>query len=347
MKKWEKFERLVAAINKTTSSGGEVIWNTKLSRRQFDVAIRFRFDTCEHLILFECRDKKRKCTLSEIEAFVTKALDAGADEIVFVSSSGFQSGAINAAKKHNVHIYTLKEINELPPEVVARGLIPAIHIRNIELLGDTEEPVLRLSNYGPRTDFEVKSIKIQNESGSTSIEQIISTVHSELDAKANKEPQRFIVPLQRESIAHVGHTDDKFPVRALAFTYQITLAQQVNTSGLDPSVLPQSYAYQNILTGEGSTHISKDLNLGFDTEFEVGVFYLHPHNKFVYLCEEIEGDTATMFLVESYQHKTLLMARMKFNVDKAVHYVKIKDANEISRLNKIYQKFLSDTGAAT
>ncbi|MCH7497683.1 MAG: restriction endonuclease, partial [Candidatus Marinimicrobia bacterium] len=120
MKKWEKFERLVAAINRTSASGGEVIWNARIKGRQFDVSIQFRFDTYKHLILLECRDRKRKCTLSEIEAFVTKASDAGADEIIVVSSSGFQSGATTVAKKHNVRLYTLKEINELPPDVVLR-----------------------------------------------------------------------------------------------------------------------------------------------------------------------------------------------------------------------------------
>ena len=101
-KKWKKFERVVAAIHVAENSGTSVTWNEHINGRQFDVAIRFKFQFYDYLVLIECRDKKSKVKAEPVEAFVTKSRDAGANKAIIVSSSGFQSGAKTVAAKHHI-----------------------------------------------------------------------------------------------------------------------------------------------------------------------------------------------------------------------------------------------------
>jgi hypothetical protein len=54
-KKWKKFERVVAAIHVAENSGATVTWNEHINGRQFDVAIRFKFQFYDYLTLIECK----------------------------------------------------------------------------------------------------------------------------------------------------------------------------------------------------------------------------------------------------------------------------------------------------
>ena len=42
-KKWQKFERVVAAIHLAQAKGASVTWDEHIDGRQFDVVIRFKF----------------------------------------------------------------------------------------------------------------------------------------------------------------------------------------------------------------------------------------------------------------------------------------------------------------
>ena len=101
-KKWKKFERVVAAIHVAEHSGATVTWNDHINGRQFDVVIRFKFQFYEYLTLIECRDEQRRVEAGDVDAFVTKSRDAGANKAIIVSSSGFQSGAKTIAERHNI-----------------------------------------------------------------------------------------------------------------------------------------------------------------------------------------------------------------------------------------------------
>src|SRR6185369_6780888 len=117
-KKWKKFERVVAAIHRAEAKGAAVSWNDNINGRQFDVVIRFKFQFYEYLVIVECKDHCRPVEAKEIDAFVTKSADAHANKAVVVSSQGFQTGAVDVAKKHNIELFTLTEVQAMPEDIL-------------------------------------------------------------------------------------------------------------------------------------------------------------------------------------------------------------------------------------
>src|SRR5258708_248925 len=144
-KKWKKFERLVAAIHVAETSGANVTWNEHINGRQFDVVIRFKFQFYEYLVLIECRDHERSIEAEDVEAFVTKSHDAGANKAIFVSGSGFQSGAKDVAKKHNIELFTLTEIHEMPEGKLADTIISVLVLWPVGFWKTGTKQVLALS----------------------------------------------------------------------------------------------------------------------------------------------------------------------------------------------------------
>lgn len=131
-KKWKKFERLTAAIHLVDMKDHvDVKWDEKIDGRQFDVILKFKANFYNYLTVIECKDYTRKVSVDKIESFITKSRDVGANKAIFVSSSGFQEGAIKVAGKHNIELFTLEEINSFFQEALSHDLSPALNIYNI------------------------------------------------------------------------------------------------------------------------------------------------------------------------------------------------------------------------
>lgn len=122
--KWQTFERLVVAVHKATARGANVEWNAKLDRRQFDVVMRFRVGSYDYLTVIECKDQNRAVSVEQVEAFITKSRDAGADKSVMVSRSGFQDGAVKVARRHNIDLFELSRLNAIPEELLDCCVLP-------------------------------------------------------------------------------------------------------------------------------------------------------------------------------------------------------------------------------
>jgi hypothetical protein len=103
----EYLERLVAGIQAVSTGGADVRWNEELNGRQFDVVVRFKMGTLQYLVLIEVKNRTRKAGAEDLDDFVTKARDQNANKAVFVTTAGFQSGAIEVAKRHGIEIFTL------------------------------------------------------------------------------------------------------------------------------------------------------------------------------------------------------------------------------------------------
>ena len=106
----EFLERVVAGVQSalTSSADAEVIWNDTLGGRQFDVSVRFKLGGLRYLVLIEVKNRTRKASASDVEAFVQKANDQGANKRVFVTVAGFQTGAIAVARHHDVDLFTVE-----------------------------------------------------------------------------------------------------------------------------------------------------------------------------------------------------------------------------------------------
>src|SRR3546814_18495417 len=90
IKEDEYLERVVAGIHAVSSGDAEVIWNESINGRQFDVVVRFQLGTLAYLVLVEVKNRSRRASAQDVEAFVTKARDQQASKAVFVTVAGFQ-----------------------------------------------------------------------------------------------------------------------------------------------------------------------------------------------------------------------------------------------------------------
>ncbi|OWV73009.1 hypothetical protein ATY77_08365 [Rhizobium sp. R634] len=100
-------EMLAAALQRATIPDADVQWNVKVGTRQFDVLATIAAGMHKILIGYEVKNKTRPVAVDAIDAFVTKTRDAGVNKAVFVSRSGFQSGAITVAAKHNIDLFQI------------------------------------------------------------------------------------------------------------------------------------------------------------------------------------------------------------------------------------------------
>lgn len=85
--------------------------------------------------------------------------------------------------------------------------------------------------------------------------------------------------------------------------------------------------------------------LGVNTVFEEGKFYHQPQlQNFLYYCEKIEGESATMLLLKSYQHGKLVRMQLKEPLGSSKYYVEITGEAEIERSKELYEEFVEHRG---
>lgn len=125
---WKKFEQKVYELQKFLSPESRIIYDFKkegfLSRttRQTDVALFDKIGSTEIFIAVECKDKKRKIGVAEVDGFNTKIRDIMANKGVMVASNGFTKGAVNLAKNCGIDLYVLST-NEDVKELNIKGIV--------------------------------------------------------------------------------------------------------------------------------------------------------------------------------------------------------------------------------
>ena len=112
---WGEVELLTAALHHESSEGAVVKWDDKINGRQFDVTVRFSNGPYDYLTVVECKNKKAKVAVREVEAFVTKSKRVHANKAVMVSTTGYQSGAVEVAEDEDIVLLNLVERNDTSP----------------------------------------------------------------------------------------------------------------------------------------------------------------------------------------------------------------------------------------
>jgi len=120
-RKGRDLEKLIAVLEKslskdptrTVTSPFFVKDRVTNDKREHDVGIVFKDGHREILTALECRDRSRKVTVNEVEAFATKCADTRVDRCGIVSSNGFSANALSKAKHLKVECYTLEEVESL------------------------------------------------------------------------------------------------------------------------------------------------------------------------------------------------------------------------------------------
>ncbi|HEV3076544.1 MAG TPA: restriction endonuclease [Thermoanaerobaculia bacterium] len=110
---WKKFEKLSLGIHLLKRDGAHITRDERVvgkrtgRPRQVDISIRFRNGYYEYFAAVECKDTL--VGLEQIEAFVVKLEDIGAQKGIVISSTGFQAGAVEAAKAYGIDLFHLGE----------------------------------------------------------------------------------------------------------------------------------------------------------------------------------------------------------------------------------------------
>jgi hypothetical protein len=343
-KKWKKFERVVVAIHVAENSGAKITWNEHINGRQFDVAIRFKFQFYDYLVLIECRDKKSKVKAEAVEAFVTKSRDSGANKAIIVSSSGFQSGAKTVATKHNIELFTLTEIQTMTALTLADKFGSVLVLLPIGFWRTGTRELVSLSTIPTQRENEIANIRMIGFGNARLID--ILKPYSQLVAPfdipgvpkfgptfpfATKTRHNSAITLQLGTkIVFPGGTIE-IPVSHLLLSYWL---QDAKTA--IPGVNPAQYQYTNEQTQKTNTVNADELQLGFETKLEPGKYYFDPQMNAPYYCESIVDKGALLFLLYSYQQGNFAQAKCVVPLSAAGNFFEITDAAEIAKLEILY-----------
>ncbi len=137
--KWKRFEKITAGIHMLIHRGAVVKFNDSIKGkrtgrdRQVDVSIRTNQGFYDYLTVIECKDKKRRVEMEEVEAFNTKRLDLDAQLGIMVSPVGFQEGAkAAAASGDSIRLFTLTEVKSDWVKILKADVLSLPFPSNIE-----------------------------------------------------------------------------------------------------------------------------------------------------------------------------------------------------------------------
>lgn len=355
----EYLERVVAGIQAATNDNSEVKWNDIINGRQFDCTVRFKKGTLNYFVIFEVKNKGRKSSANDIEAFVTKGRDQNANKLVFVTVSGFQSGAIEVAKRHGIDLYKIyfddKDISIPKHQGIIRiinenysgiGRTPQlqigdeIHINNVTniVLKYFDGNKISMPKEASQLTYYCKKTKFKN---GTSIEDII---HNNLDFLVELNETRKI-DIEIKPPMRLSAPDEYFfksgIVKSIEIEVKGVLSKQIlGNIKIDPGLFTSKVVYENVLNNEIYRFELYDLILGSDN-IEVGKFYCTMHPLNYYYCDDVSAKSIKWILIESFQNGDLIRATYTQDIVWAKHYIPVSDKKTISRLQKRLSDYLT------
>lgn len=342
--KWKTFERLVGAINAAEQRGAVVKWSEKINGRQFDVTVRFKHGLYEFLTVVECKDHSKPVPAEKVDALVTKARDAGADKAVMVAASGFQAGAVEVARRHNVQLFTLKTLAETPEGKLTDELTPVLCVFGFRFQEADSNGVIAIPEETGILRMSLRDNKIQGPSIDTTPEQVIDDVLDRVTQLATAMPQRFEVKYPVGTVLVHSNTGVRVPISTFSFHFCLVAVSELLTTeglGVDRYLSGSIYKLEEPLASEARTIDTSKLRHGFDTTLMPGKYYINPNLQFSYYCQAVIEDLATMVLVESYQLRNLIQVTFAIQQDWWSQFVEITNEAEIERLHQMYEAYLN------
>lgn len=329
-RKWELFERLVAAIHHAESGGARVMWNDKINKDQFDVTVRFQYGLYEYLTVIECKDHRRPVVKEKIDAFVTKSRRAKADMAVMVSSNGYQEGSIEVAKDEKIELFTLTQLNKIPEEILSARFTPGLRLRNIVIHSSDPNYSIELPKENNILTYIARNCLFQRNNMTLSLDKIIESKLPQIMQYVDEDEREFSVTTDFTYKTFIPYLEKYVNASSVTFTCKRTPIKVIEKPTLDPFLLYKfgvSYEYNDVLNDYKTSFQIQDLELGFDTKLESGKFYLAQRTGFYYYCRIIEDEIVTLDLVESYQYGTLLQAvRMQQEIKYQKNYIEVLDS---------------------
>lgn len=347
----EYLERIVAGIHAVTTSDAVVIWNEVINGRQFDVVVRFSLGTLQYLVLIEVKNKTRRASAQDLDAFVTKARDQNSNKAVFVSAAGFQAGAIEVGKRHGIDLFKVS-FDENQPELSASTSYLAIRRQNVPVpagvvptlsIGEPE-PVLSIDSIDlilkggrryalpdEQSQLTYYAAKTLFDDGSSLQDMLYQQRFPPVElGKSRKEsiklrPARCITP------------PDTFYLpagRLQAIDCVISVRNARIISGnvrIEPGAFRSPVIYTNVVTGTVDRFSLDQLPLGTGP-VTPGNFYFLLHPLRYYYCARVHEGLVTWDLIESFQSGEKMSGTYTQSIAYAAHYIPVTDKAIIRRL---------------
>ena len=334
------FERLVAAMHGAAGADVQTKWNDTINGRQFDVTLRFKKGLHDYLTVIECKHVGSKVPVEKVDAFVTKARDVLANKAVMVSSAGFQSGAVDAAKRHGIKLLTIDEAFEHPHPFDIKGQTPGICIYHARFIRGDDGKDIPLEETTGRFEYLWKESSLLYRSRERKLKDWVTTLEPTI---------RTTIPDREETVTlnfHPGALwkqpyEEDVLIRAFVFhrrPIDFVIPGDTGYSGLDRYLLERMGLSIRVMDEYGEILESKKLQeiaFDFDTHLQPGKFYWSPAVGFYYHFDGVDGDLLKWTLLESYQHGHLIQAKFTQKRENSRGYVEVEDENVLCRLRRM------------
>jgi restriction system protein len=111
---WKDYQKKAALFFETLGCNTEIesLIQGARAKHEVDVLVQFRRFGINSKWIIECKYWNVRVTKEKVLALISIVDDIGADRGVLISKMGFQSGAVLAAKRTNIHLTTLEELQE-------------------------------------------------------------------------------------------------------------------------------------------------------------------------------------------------------------------------------------------
>lgn len=342
-------EILTAALQRATISGADVQWNVKIGNRQFDVLATLPLGMHSVLLGYEVKNKTRKVSVEAMDAFVTKARDAGINKAIFVSTSGFQSGTIDVAKRHAVDLFTLEILPSGLPSIdkssahiiISQVGAPPFEELEVDVANDNQHmnaieqidlhysdgSVIALPDDPTQMSYYVEKSRFSN---GKSLGDLI-------DAEGGRP-----VPIDQTDKRDVVISDNIIPPDTFFLKNGNVDKARLHIKGVTGKVLASNarfeltsikstVRYTDVLSGKSIEVPANSLPVG-SKEFRPGDYYFLYDPLRYFHCEKIEDDTALIDMVESFQSAELVQASFMQSNAYSRYYFELFDKKIITRL---------------
>ena len=345
-------EMITAGLNRLSMPEADVQWNATVDGRQFDVLVTYKVGLHSVLLAFEVKDKKRPVSVDQIDAFVTKAKDLGANKTVFVSTAGFQSGAVSVAKRHKMDLFKLTFVDgrgpRLPPQylsVTRSGEVPTEPpiLEEGELQqGNVVERISLIYADGSQVDLpdEMSQMtyyanKIVDDTGASLNSFIGSYVTQDIGIGTVK---TIRIPTDTEIVAPDAYFVPSGRIHGVEV--DVVGREMKSLRGnvrMEMSSFSMPVRYENVLTGEHVETDVSDLPLG-PREPKVGSYFFQYFPLRYYYCDSVSKGLMNVYMVESFQMGELVQVVFRQKTKYAAHYTPLTDKKIEARLHQRLQR---------
>ena len=334
--KWKSLEILVSRLylqelapilnapnDKSTLVGAQVRWNfrkrgIKTKRlRQIDVAIWTRTGSLTSFYVVECKDSR--ITLGTVEEFKAKLedLELGAKGIMF-SSVGYDDGAKAAGTAHNIELFIVDELSgtktvtrnaeRFVPQVIKTTLAPSNPKGQIIL----KSPI-RFIRLGSGLEIQPKTLFDR------ALEY--GDVVMEKPHLATKLP----VPNSIATLFDGTKLD-------IANVYvDLKMVMQKEDISVELPIHPIAFETRETSSDSRRSVKSDDLPLLAQSPVELGKYYVNPMSQ-RYFCKKVDGDLATMFLLDDPQYGKKLAVEFVADLKEPLHLYLLTDSATVREL---------------